>query len=92
MKTKGMRLWAGQQKRGIVVGDEWKGAEPLWNVAVWVRSGDVQRGLKVSEVAEVIKNALEDKFPSYDLEIALKAKDVLARKYDGLGPFPHSSS
>lgn len=90
MTTKGMRLWAGQQKKGIVVGGEWKGAEPLWNVGIHVRSGDVQEGLKVSEVASVIKNALQSHFTSYGLEISPKAKEVLAGEHDGLDTFPHS--
>ena len=90
MRTKGLRLWAGQQKRGIVVNGEWNGAEPLWNIGIHVRSGDVQQGLKVSEVANVIKNTIQSYFPSYGLEISPKAKDVLAGKHDGFNTFPHS--
>jgi len=90
MSTKGLRLWAGQQKKGIVVNGEWKGAEPLWNIGIHVRSGDVQGGLKVSEVASAIKDALQSQFSSYGLEISPKAKDVLAGKHDGFNTFPHS--
>jgi hypothetical protein len=90
MSTKGLRLWAGQQKKGIVVNDEWNGAEPLWNIGIWVRSGDVKQGLKVSEVASVIRNALQSHFSSYGLEISPKGKEVLAGKHDGFNTFPHS--
>ena len=92
MKAEEMRLWAGQQRKGVVVDGEWKGAEPLWNIGVHVRSGDVQRGLKVSEVAKVIKRALEAGFPSYNLQISPKAKEALEGKHGGFNLFPHSSS
>lgn len=92
MRAEGMRLWAGQQRKGAVVGDEWKGAEPLWNIGIHVRSRDVQLGLNISEVAKVIKSALEAKFPSYDLEISPKAKEVLEGIHDGFSSFPNSSS
>jgi hypothetical protein len=92
MKREGLRLWVGQQKNGIVVDNDWKGAEPLWNIGIWVRSKDVQNGLKISEVADTIKNVLETKFSSYDLEISPKAKAVLDGKHDGFTSFTHSSS
>ena len=90
MPKKGMRLWAGQQKKGVVVRGEWKGADPLWTFGIHIRSGDVQGGLKVSEVARVIENALQSHFASHGLEISPKAKDVLAGKHDGLNTFSHS--
>ena len=90
ISTKGLRLWAGQQKKGIVVDGEWKGAEPLWNIGIHVRSGDIRGGLKVSEVADTIRKALQSHFSLCGLEISPKAKDVLAGKHDGLNTFPHS--
>lgn len=90
MKREGIRLWVGQQKNGIVDGNEWTGAEPLWNIGIWVRSRDVQRGLKISEITNVIKNTLETKFPSYHLDISPKAQAVLDGIHDGLSSFPHS--
>lgn len=88
MKTQGIRIWAGQQRNGVVVEGRWQGAEPLWNIGVWVRSGDVQRGLKVSEVADTIKSALQAKFTSIPLDISPKAKKVLEGKHDGFSSFP----
>ena len=79
-----MRVWAGKQKKGIVVEGRWKGAEPLWNIGVHIRSEEVQQGLKVSEVEKTIVNALQAKFPSYKLVISPKAQEVLELKYDGL--------
>ena len=69
-----MRLWAGQQRKGVVVGGKWKGAEPLWNIGIAIRSGDVEQGLEVSRVAEVIKDTLKKEFPSYNLVISPKAR------------------
>ena len=87
-----MRLWAGQQKKGVVVSGKWKGAEPLWNIGIAIRSEEVERGLRVSEVAKVIKDTLKKEFPSYNLQISPKAKGVLAGRYNGFNSFPHSSS
>jgi len=79
-----MRVWAGKQKKGAVVEGRWKGAEPLWNIGIHIRSEEVQGGLKVSEVEKVIVNALEGNFPSYRLVINPKAREVLEGKHDGL--------
>ena len=84
MKREGIRLWVGQQKNGIVDSNEWIGAEPLWNIGIWVRSRDVQQGLKISEITNVIKNTLETRFSSYHLEISPKAKEALKGTYDNL--------
>ena len=90
--AKEMRLWAGQQRKGVVVGGKWKGAEPLWNIGIAIRSGDVEQGLEVSRVAEVIKDTLKKEFPSYNLVISPKARVVLEGKHNGFKSFPHSSS
>ena len=79
-----MRVWAGKQKKGIVVEGRWKGAEPLWNIGIHIRSEEVQQGLKVSEVEKTIVSVLQAKFPSYKLVISPKAQQVLELKYDGL--------
>jgi len=79
-----MRVWAGKQKKGSVVEGRWKGAEPLWNIGIHIRSEEVQGGLKVSEVEKVIVNALEGNFLSYRLVISPKAREVLEGKHDGL--------
>ena len=79
-----MRVWAGKQKKGVVVEGRWKGAEPLWNIGIHIRSEEVQQGLKVSEVEKTIVSALQTKFPSYKLVISPKAQEVLELKYDGL--------
>lgn len=79
-----MRVWAGKQKKGIVVRGVWKGAEPLWNIGVHVRSEEVQQGLKVSDVERTIVSALRAKFPSYKLVVSPKAQEVLELKHDGL--------
>jgi len=79
-----MRVWAGKQKKGVVVEGRWKGAEPLWNIGIHIRSEEVQQGLKVSEVEKTIVSALQAKFPSYKLVISPKAKEVLELKYDCL--------
>lgn len=89
LKSKGMRLWAGQQKKGVVRNGKWEGAEPLWNVGIHLRSDDVKGGLKVSEVCAAVEETLKQKFPQYGLEISPKAKDALAGKLDGLNSFPH---
>ncbi len=88
MKTQGIKIFAGRQRHGVVVEGRWQGAEPAWLIGVWVRSGDVQRGLKVSEVAETIKSALQAKFTSIPLDLAPKAKEVLEGKHDGFSGFP----
>jgi len=79
-----MRVWAGKQKKGIVIQGVWKGAEPLWNIGVHIRSEEVQQGLKVSEVEKAIISALRVKFPSYKLVISPKAQEVLELKHDAL--------
>ena len=79
-----MRVWAGKQKKGAVVQGVWKGAEPLWNIGVHVRSEEVQQGLKVSEVEKSIVDVLKTKFPSYKLVVSPKAKEVLQGKHDAL--------
>ena len=79
-----MRIWAGKQKKGVVVEGKWKGAEPLWNFGIHVRSEEVQQGLKVSEVLKTVESALGNKFPSYKLVISPKAREVLEGKHDGL--------
>jgi len=75
---------AGKQKKGIVIQGVWKGAEPLWNIGVHIRSEEVQQGLKVSEVEKAIISALQTKFPSYKLVISPKAQEVLELKHDAL--------
>ena len=79
-----MRVWAGKQKKGMVVEDRWIGAEPLWNIGIHIRSEEVQEGLKLSEVEKTIVSALHAKFPSYKLVISPKAQEVLELKHDGL--------
>jgi len=79
-----MRVWAGKQKKGIAIQGVWKGAEPLWNIGVHIRSEEVQQGLKVSEVEKAIVSALQAKFPSYKLVISPKAQQVLELKHDNL--------
>ena len=79
-----MRVWAGKQKKGAVVGGRWKGAEPLWNIGIHIRSEEVQQGLKVSEVEKAIVNALKSNFSLYKLVISPKAGEVLAGKHDSL--------
>ena len=79
-----MRVWAGKQKKGAVVEGTWKGAEPLWNIGVHIRSEEVQQGLKVSQVEKTIVNVIKEKFPSYKLVISPKAREVLEGKHDGL--------
>ena len=79
-----MRVWVGKQKKGVVVEGRWKGAEPLWNIGIHIRSEEVQQGLKVSEVEKTIVSVLQAKFPSYKLVISPKAQQVLELKYDGL--------
>ena len=79
-----MRVWAGKQKKGAVVEGRWKGAEPLWNIGVHVRSEEVQGGLKVSEVEKAIVGALRAEFPSHKLVISPKAQEVLELKHDDL--------
>ena len=83
-----MRIWAGKQKKGAVIGGLWKGAEPLWNIGIHIRSEEVQQGLKVSEVEKAIVNALKGNFPSHRLVINPKARGGLGGKYDGLSSFP----
>ncbi len=83
-----MEVMAGGQKRGAVVEGRWKGAEPLWLIGIRIRSEEVQRGLRVSEVEKAIMNALKGNFPSYRLTVSPKAREVLAGKYDGLSSFP----
>ena len=78
-----MRIWAGKQKRGAVVEGRWKGAEPLWNIGVHIRSQEVQGGLKASEVEKTIVDALRARFPSHKLVISPKAQEVLEAKHDG---------
>ena len=36
-----MRVWAGKQKKGVVVEGRWKGAEPPWNIGIHIRSEEV---------------------------------------------------
>ena len=79
-----MRVWAGKQKKGTAIQGVWKGAEPLWNIGVHIRSEEVQQGLKVSEVEKAIVSALQAKFPSYKLVISPKAQQVLELKHDNL--------
>ena len=79
-----MRVWAGRQKKGTVIQGVWKGAEPLWNIGVHVRSEEVQQGLKVSEVEKAIISALQAKFPSHKLVISPKAQEVLELKHDDM--------
>lgn len=79
-----MRIWAGKQKKGIVIQGVWKGAEPLWNIGVHIRSEEVQQGLKVSEVEKAIVSALQAQFPLHKLVISPKAQEVLELKHDDL--------
>jgi hypothetical protein len=79
-----MRIWAGKQKKGVVIGGQWKGAEPLWNIGIHVRSEEVERGLKVSEVEQAIEGVLKQKFPSYRLVISPKAAEVSKGLHDGI--------
>ena len=83
-----MRVWLGQQRKGAVVVGRWKGAEPLWNIGIHIKSEEVQGGLKVSEVEKAIVNVLKVNFPSYELVISPKAKAGLGGKHDGLSSFP----
>jgi len=84
MEVKEMRIWAGKQKKGAVIGGVWKGAEPLWNIGIHIRSDEVQQGLKVSEVEQTIESTLRQKFPSYRLVISPKAREVSKGQHDGL--------
>jgi hypothetical protein len=79
-----MRVWAGKQKKGAIVEGEWKGAEPLWNIGIHIRSEEVKQGLKISEVENTIANVLKGNFSSYKLVISPKAREVLEGKHDGL--------
>lgn len=79
-----MRVWAGKQKKGAVVEGVWKGAEPLWNIGIHIRSEEIQAGLKISKVETAIVNALKANFPSHRLVISPKAKEVLDGKHDSL--------
>ncbi len=87
-KTKQFRVWAGLQKKGYVTEGRWKGAEPLLNIGVHIYSNDVERGLKASEVARAVVNALKGSFPSYELVISPSASEVMGEKHDGLSSFP----
>ncbi len=92
MKNKGIRLWAGQQKNGVVRDGEWHGMEPLWNVGIHLRSADVKAGLKIGEVCSAVEEILTQKFSQYfqnGLEISPKAKEALSGNLDGLDSFPH---
>lgn len=79
-----MRIWAGKQKKGVIVNGMWQGAEPFWNFGVHVRSEEVVQGLRVSDVEKTIEDALRSKFPSYKLIISPKAKEVSQGSHDGL--------
>ena len=85
-----MRIWLGGQKKGAVVAGVWKGAEPLWNLGVHIKSKEVQQGLRLSEVLNAIEETLKNQFPSYSIVISPKAREGLLGKYDGLKWY-HSS-
>lgn len=89
VKSKGIRLWTGQQQKGVVRNGNWLGAEPLWNIGIWLRSGDVKDGLKISEVLAAVEKMLKQEFPQYGLEISPKGREALAGKLDGMDSFHH---
>jgi len=79
-----MRIWAGKQKKGTIIAGEWEGAEPFWNIGIHIKSEEVKRGLKLSEVLKAVEETLKNKFPSFKLVISPKAGEGLAGRHDGL--------
>jgi hypothetical protein len=79
-----MRIWAGKQKKGAIINGQWQGVEPFCNIGIHIKSDEVQQGIKVSEVEQTIISALKSKFPTLNLVISPRAKEVLTGKQDGL--------
>ena len=78
-----MRVWAGKQKKGVVIQGVWRGAGPVWNIGAHTRSEEVPR-LKVGNVERTMIDSPRGKFPSYKVVINPKAEEVSESKRDRL--------